>query len=414
VDRFKKFLIVVGMLIATTTMIAACGGDDDSSGGGGGSDDPIVIGLQADLSGAAQFAGEGARYGTQLAISQINANGGIHGRQLELIEEDSRTTPDGGALAAKALVQETPTAIQAGASSTSVLGAKPVIEQAGIPFLVSTANDDAILDEPSEWVFRGGPPPGSVMGVLQAKGAIELYDPQRVALVTDSDTAFAPPQAEIAKKTFEDAGVEIVAEVSVKQSGTDFTGEIQDIKSADPDVIINNGYPELMAKFVTQSKNAGLDAPVVGELAQVTPTFPELVGDAGQGYVGMWASGPYLTEKDPAMDGFRKAFTKEFPDASSDYPNFLTVWNYADLFALASALEAAGPDLEPDAIKEAMEQTTDFVAGEDGNFPYAFPIGLPRTWTPDNHNGSDAVRLLEIKGEDWVPTGVEVSADDAE
>lgn len=414
--QLMKILTAGVLAVALALFAIACGGGDDSGGSGGdngGSEDPIVIGMVADLSGPAQFAGEGGRYGTELAIAQINENGGIHGRQLVLETADSQTTPDGGGLAARSILEQNPTVVQAAASSTAVLGSKPVLERAGVPFVVSTANDDDILADPAEWVFRGGPPPGGINGVLQAQGAMELFSPKRVAFFTDSDTAFAPPQTEVAIKTLEEAGVEVVTDIRVPQSATDFTGEIQQIRNAKPDVVINNGYPQLMAQFVIQLRNAGVDVPVMGDLAQVIPTFPELVGDAGQGYVGMWASGPYLTEDDPAMEDFRAAFEAEFPDANKDeYPNFLTVWNYADMFAIANALEQAGPDLDPEAIREALENTTDFLAGEGDTYPYAFPIGLPRTWTPEDHNGTKMVRLLEVKDGDWVPTGVEVSAEE--
>ena len=75
---------------------------------------------QCDLTGAAGFAGIAGRQGIQMAISQINANGGLNGRKLRLIAQDSASTPDGGVLATRKLIQDNKVVVYYGAADTVV------------------------------------------------------------------------------------------------------------------------------------------------------------------------------------------------------------------------------------------------------------------------------------------------------
>lgn len=386
---------------------AGCGSDDDAAGGSAGttgttaaaSSEPIVLGAQLDLTGAAQFAGIAGRYGIELALAQINENGGVDGRRIELKTQDSATTPDGGALALRKLVQEDDADIVISmASSTSTLGAVPVAISLGMPFYVSGAGDPTVLKDRSPYVFRGAAASHETTSNVFVDLLGDHFQARTVGLMIESSNPGYVKLADLLAEKLPEAGIEVIEEQRFQVTDRDFTAQIAAFRDADPDVILSAGYPQAAALFLRQARRSGLDTPMTGETSQAVPDTIRLAGDeAAEGYTVLWGAPQWIGDETGAMGEFRRAFFEEFPDAKPEFFNFLALWSYADTFVIAEALKRSGGDTEPDALVEALESISDFQAGAGDDWPFAYAVGQPRSFAPDQREGTQTLTPLIIR-----------------
>lgn len=401
----SKNLRALAVLAVAATALVACspgGGGDSPSGDGSASGDPIIYGAQIDVTGPAAFAGIGAQYGIELAIDQINENGGVNGRQLELVVADSKTDPAAGALAIRKLFQQDKAQfVHSAASSTSTVGAAPVAQQLGVPVISTMASDPALFEAAPDNMYFASPTPHPVTAAFIAKFAQEEFAPKTVAILLDTATAHTPIVRETLLAEMEQADIPVVADLTVKQGDTNFGAQIKELQQADPDLIFTLGYASVIGEFIKDARASGLEQQFIGDYGQVAEDMLNITGDAGEGYVSVWMGSMYLTDSDPMMQGFQEAFAERFPDADDAYPNFGTAQAYADTFVIADALRRAGDEITPDTIRKALDETDGFNAGEDENFTYAFAIGRPLAWTDGTHIGSHDLTPLVIKDGNW-------------
>jgi branched-chain amino acid transport system substrate-binding protein len=390
-------------VVALAAMMTAAGcGSSDDDGAGAKTSEPIKYGAQIDLTGPAAFAGLGAQYGIELALDEINANGGINGRKLRLVAADSKTDPAAGALAVRKLAQQDKVAfIHSAASSTSTVGAAPVTEQLEVPLVSSMASDPKLLQTGKQSVYLASPTPHDVTGRFIADFAQQQFHPKTVAIVIDTATVHTPIVREAVVDRLGELGVKVVADLTMKQGDTSFGTQIRTLQSAKPDLIFTLGYAVVVSELLKDARAAGLNQQFIGDYGQVADDMLKVAGKAGEGYVSVWMGGPYLDDQGPAMSGFRAAFAKKFPDADAAYPNFGTAQAYSDTYVIADAIRRAGDDITPASVEKALDTTKHFLAGPGTSFPYAFAIGRPLSWTAANHVGSDQLTPLVINDGKW-------------
>jgi branched-chain amino acid transport system substrate-binding protein len=368
---------------------------------------PIKLGVQLDLTGAANFAGIGGFQGLRMAVSQINAHGGINGRKVSLFVADSATTPDGGVLAARKLIQQNDVdAVISCASSGATIAAVTVARQFKVPYLVACAGDARVQHPWSKYVFQG-----AVVTLPQvAQHASDFiqhhFKAKTVSILWTSTLAIGRSGSDALAAELQRRGLRVVSNQNYVDTDTDFTSQIQTIRNARPDIIYTIAYPTPASRFMTQLRNAGVRTPVLGDTSQAVLDLPKLGGRSVEGMYTMWAgASQFISDETGAMGAYLKAFKARYPDVPATYPNFLGLWMYADTFVLADAIRRAG-GTDADRVVSALERTQGFVAGKGKIFSYAYPIGLPRTFTKTNHNGTRRESLVVIKNGRFVPVAV--------
>ena len=227
---------LMAWLVATILPVSQAGAQSVP----GVSDTEIKIGVHLSLTGPASFVGQGSRVGLSLALAEINANGGINGRKLALSLVDDRGTPDGGVTAVRRLVDEEKVFFVLGAgTSTSTVPVLPYFERNGVPYYVSLASDPAVLEKFRKNVYSGATSTQVVFTEAMSKFVVEKFKPKRLTLI-QCDQGHCTTGGPRVKALFEKSGVNVT--VTTFNSGdTDFTGQIQQIKSSNPDVIFVYG-----------------------------------------------------------------------------------------------------------------------------------------------------------------------------
>ncbi|MFF5179781.1 ABC transporter substrate-binding protein [Micromonospora sp. NPDC000316] len=328
--------------------IAACGGSDSDAS----SDGPIRIGLFTPLAAAVGGFGQPAADGAKLAVSEINAAGGIDGRQVELAVQDNGCTSTNGASAVESLLGDDPVAIIGGLCSDSTLAALPLVERAGVPLLIDLASNPEITKQAGEdgnkWIFRWGPN-DDVTAVSAVTNLAQLGTVRTIALVT-SDDSFGQGGRTAITDAAKNAGITIVSDDAMNLNDPDFAAVVARIGTKKPDAVVlwlNSGSQ--VANFYQQYGAAGLQSvPIAGQLdmAQLSSSTKALKG---------YNSAAYSASVDTPQN---QAYLKAWEANGGTTANAYVGWDgYQSVQILAAALRAAD-EISPKGVREALKNLT--------------------------------------------------------
>jgi len=361
-------------------------------------EDPIVIGVHYPLTGNSSELGQGFQYGAQLALSEINAHGGINGHELKMILVDDQSTPDGAITAVQRLtVGDNVLLIWGGSSSSPTVAVLPRLKMGPTPYYVGFASDPRVLNPPSKYVFSGASAP--VESVVNGVSDFVAHglNAKTVAIMS-CDQANCKIAAPAVKKKLQGYGVNVVAEQAFHSGDSDYTGQINAVKDANPDAIVLWGLPVDGGRMVSQLRRAGVTAKIVGDTGIADQTVIDLAGPAADGLYAMWVGGAqFIGDPTGPMGDWQKRFSKAFPNAPTGYPNQYSLRAYADAYVIAEALRRAGSDLTQANVITQLDTIQNFVAGKDQAFSYAAAVGLPRTFSPTQHQGTTVLAPVVVR-----------------
>lgn len=411
-SSFKRALWLGLAVLASLLVLAACGGDDNGDSGNGteaaGSDTeatadgtPIKIGSHLPLTGPASFVGQGFQSGVDMAVKEINEAGGVNGSPLEVTYVDTEASPTEGVTAVRQLVErDNVDVILAGGTTGETVPALPVIEQSGVPY-ISLAGDPDVYDPIKPNIFLGTTVPEPIKANNAADWIAENLKPKTVAL-TVCDAGHCIEGGPILTERLESHGIEVIVTNDHGIADTDFTAQVQELVASDPDLIYVYSLAASGARIVNQLRIRGYEGDIAGDSGQATPDVIELAGEGAEGFYSSWfASTQVPSDETGAMGEFMAAFAEEYPNPPAGLPNIYTLMGYQDAYVVAEALRVAG-SAEPDAVIDALNNMNDFVAGEDDNWTEAFAIGTPRSFSEDDHVGSEFVEMVVVRDGNFV------------
>lgn len=365
----------------------------------GVTDTEIRIGVHLSLSGPASFVGQGARVGIALAESEINAKGGINGRRLVFTYVDDRGSPDGGVTAARKLVDEENMFIVLGAgTSTATVPVLPYFERNGVPYYVSLASDPQVMGKFRRNVYSGATSTQIVWGQSMAKFVADNLKPKRVAMML-CDQAHCISGGPLVRGFLQNGGAE-VSTTTYNSGDTDFTGQIQQIKSVNPDVIFIYGLASDGGRILPQIRRAGITAQIVGDPALGDPSVARMAGAAAENFYTFWSGGTqFIDDKTGPMGQWLASLDKMKIDRPANTPNTYSTMLYADVYVLAEAIRLAGKNLTRETLMNNLDtKINGFVAGKTPEWSFASAVGFPRTFTPSDHLGNRQLQALVSVG----------------
>lgn len=341
--------------------------------------EPIKIGEFASLTGKEAGFGNESHNGTLLAVEEINAAGGVLGRQLQLITEDNQSKPGESATVVKKLIsREKVVAILGEVASSRSLEAAPIAQAAKIP-MVAPSSTNPRVTEAGNYVFRVcfiDPFQGTVLAKF-VKDTLKL---KRVAIMTSVSSAYSVGLTKFFKERFTADGGTIVAEQKYNEGDKDFRAQLTAIKAAGAEAIFASGYYTEAALITAQARQLGLNVPLFGGDGWDNPALLEIGGAAME---GTYFSTHFAADNpSPAVQGFIERFKKRFNGTT---PGAMACLGYDSVLVLADAIKRAG-STEPAKVREALAQTKDFEAVSG------------RTTIDAKRNASKAAAMLTIKG----------------
>lgn len=337
-------------------------------------DEPIKIGLGFDLSGAESPLDLPASNGALLAIAEINAAGGVLGRQLEGVSHDTRYDMALTAQVAQQFVeQDGVEAVVGFTDSDSVVAAGTILQEAGIPFVTAGATSPLLPDQVGDLFFMAcfG---DNVQAAAAAEYAFENFG-DTAYLLTDSGAIYTTLLAEYFKARFEELGGTIVLEDEYADDATDFSAQITKLRALaeQPDFYFVSAMPYNVGPVVLQMRQAGLEGPIVGGDGYDTPDIISVAGEASE---NVYFTTHALMDSELGTDGI-KAFIEAYNTEYGHAPeNAFAALGYDAVKLLADAIERAG-STDAAAVQAALLETTDF-PGITGSITFADGQHIPQ------------------------------------
>ncbi len=358
--KLKKFASVFAASALAVGLLAGCGAGnkaEEGSTGGSKGGDTIKIGVNLELSGAVASYGTSELSGIELAVEEINAAGGVDGKEIELVKVDNKSEPAEATSAALKLITQDKVVAIIGAATSGATVAQAEIANSNKTPLISpsgTSPNVTVKDngDVNEFVFRTSfiDP---FQGTVAANFAANDLGVKNVAIFSDNASDYSKGLAASFKKDFEAAGGKIVAEESYVGKDSDFRSTLTRIKAANPEFIFIPGYYEEVGLIVKQAREMGITVPLMGADGWDSPILLELAG--AEALNNTFTTNHYSSE-DP--DGIIQDFNKKFNDKYSKSPDAFNALGYDTVYLLADAIKrAGGPDSVK--IKDALAETKD-------------------------------------------------------
>lgn len=317
--------------------------------------EPIKVGEYASLTGKESSLGTSSHQGTVLAVEQINAAGGVLGRPIELIAEDTSSKPgESGTSVRKLIFRDKVIAVLGEVASSRSLEAAPVCQNARIP-MITPASTNPQVTQVGNYIFRTcfiDP----FQGATLARFALGTLHARRIAILSSVSSAYSVGLAKFFRATFVAGGGEVAAEPKYSEGDKDFYAQLTAIKAAGVDAIFNPGYYNEGALIVKQARGLGITAPIFGGDSWEAQELIDLGGPATE---GAYLSSHYSPDNPaPRVQAFIAAYRQRFGGKTPDSNASL---GYDSVLVLADALKRAG-STDHVLLRDAIAATKDFDA----------------------------------------------------
>ena len=326
----------------------------------------IRIGMITDKVGPAKAYAEPVAQGAVFAVKEINAKGGLLGRQVELLVEDDQGKPDVSATAARKLVDAGATFILSVSLTPATQQAQSVTLESKTPHMTPSNSGDTLTTQivnPNFW--QTGPLASTQIATLLSYARNKNY--KRVALVTEN-SALGQLTNQFFKAGLEKSGIQVVSEEVVPGGSTSADAQMQKVRASNADALFMTGVtvPE-NALILRAYRQLGLKMPILANYNLSIPVYSTIAKGLLDGVVFVDAFDPAKADTRRFIDAYKK-------DSGTD-PYNLNGYGYDGLMLVADAIKRAG-STDKDKVRDAMQSTRGFqgVMGGVGT-SYAFADG---------------------------------------
>ena len=329
-NSFRTQFFLTG-IAAFALALAGC-----KQNGGASSDAPTIkVGEFASLTGSEAAFRRSSHNGTLLAVEDINAAGGILGKQLELITEDDQSKDgESGTSAKKLISRDKVVAVLGEVASGRSLEAAQICQQYKVP-QISPSSTNPKVTQTGDYIFRVcfiDPFQGTVM----ANFAKKSLNAKKVAVLTDVGTPYSVGLAKFFKEGFVSGGGEIVVEQKFTKDDKDFKAQLTAIKSQNPDAIFVPGYYGQITLIALQARELGIKVPLIGGDGWEAPELIQGPG-AAEALEGCYFSTHFSPDQDsPKAKEFVAKYEKKF----GARPDAMAALGYDTVLALTEAIKS--------------------------------------------------------------------------
>jgi branched-chain amino acid transport system substrate-binding protein len=352
----KKVLLFVLSAVLVLSVLSGCSTKETSSPDSG---DVIKIGVFEPMTGANAAGGEMTVEGIKLANEKVST---VLGKKVDLVIVDNKSDKVEAANAASRLVDKDKVVAIIGSYGSSLsMAAGDIVKTAKVP-AVGCSPTNPLVTLNNDYYFRVcfiDPFQGTVM----ANYAFNDLSAKKAAIIQDVQQDYSVGLSSYFKKAFiELTGSEssIVGESSYNTGDQDFSAQLTNIKSLNPDVIFAPGNYGESALLIKQARELGITVPILGGDTWEAPEFIEIGGEAVEGAV----YSTHFTAESPVTD-VSKSFLEEYTKKYNKDANAFAALGYDAYMVIIEAIEKAG-EANPVLIRDKIAATDGFV-GATGN-----------------------------------------------
>jgi branched-chain amino acid transport system substrate-binding protein len=397
-----------GLAVIALVALAGCAADDESEDGAAPNTDPetcengpgvtdtsIKFGGSMPLSGASATLGQEQLDAQEAFIEMVNADGGINGRKLELVVQDSVNDPQKDVTNIQYLIeQEEVFAIWGSFGSANAVAVAPITDAAGMPYLFPYANSTPLTTPVTPYTFSI-----ATTNLLQTKAIgnymaeNEPFKDRKLAVMT-----IASPDGVETTQGFKDSamGDNIVADMNYERGSVSFKAQLLTAKEAGAGIMYAGVTDAQFAKLLSEANELGMTPgedvifiPAAGGVS--TKVFELAPGLVDGNWGGVFFDSP--TSDEPGMTELRETVTEYKADASI---GTAAIISWVGGLVVREALENAGDCVNAEVLAAEIEKLEDFDTGG---------LTAPLNFSEDDHLGNQSVQLVEAQDGEWVKVG---------
>lgn len=349
--KFSTKFIAASTAAVMALSLAGCSGgsmDDSSSSNAKASGDSITIGTVTTNSGTAAAYGEAEVKGFELAVSEINAKGGINGKKVKLESMDDKGDATEASNAFNKLSGDNNVLAVAGPTiSATTAAVAPLADQAKLATIAPAATSDSI--ETGNYLFRTCFK-DSYQGEVAARFAAENLKVKKVAVLYGTGDPYSSGVGEAFAKAAEKLGLEVVdKESSSSADDTEYSAQLQKIQASGAELLYAPYYYSVAGPYIIpQARSVGFEGYVMGP----------------DGYDGLKLTGDksqydktYYTTHYSADDNTNtkvQDFIKSYKEKNNAEPNTFAALGYDTIYMLKQAIEKAGKNATREDVRNAV------------------------------------------------------------
>jgi len=376
---------VVSLLMVIALVLSACGGAAAPSGTTAAPQGDLKIAILAPLSGSVATFGLSTKEGALMAIDEWNAKGGLLGRKIVTVVEDSQCKADPAVNAANKVIDQDGVHYIIGevCSSASIPVSKIATAKKVIQISPTSTNDALTVGadgKPVPYIFRACYN-DSFQGQVVANFALKTLNFKSAFVLSDQTNSYTIGLADSFAKTFTAGGGTIVGKENYLGTDTDFSAILSKVSAAKPDMIFLGDYYPTVNLFYKQAKEKGITAPFMGGDGWDSSDLDRVAADGGY-YSNHYDPGDTRAE----VQNFIKAYGAKYKDDKGNpkVPDALAVLAYDAANMLLNSINNAGAD-DTDKVQEAMLKLS--YSGVSGKI----------TIDPNTHNPIKAAVVEQVK-----------------
>lgn len=342
--RFAQTTIVIPIIFALVLSLTFWGCGEKEK--------VIKIGSILPLTGDSADWGANGKYGIDLAVEEINQSGGVNGKKLEVVYEDSQADPKIAVSVVRKLisVNKVP-AIVGDIVSATTLAMAPIVEKEQV-VLVGISTSAPAITNAGEYTFRVWPS-DTYEGTALAKFVYEKGDRKICILHIQND--YGVGLRDVFRKVFTDLGGQILADAGYAKDETDFKSRLTQFSSLRPDGIYLVSYYTDAALVLKQAAELGIKTQFFGATAVESPKLIELAGKAAEGLIY-----PIVSDFDPDNPNEKaKKFIANLKAKFNVEPHWASTHSYDAVYVIVEGMKRGG--LTGSEIQKAMANIKGYI-----------------------------------------------------
>jgi branched-chain amino acid transport system substrate-binding protein len=381
VSNVGRILATISLgLIATTASAETQRGVTDTE---------ILVGTITDLSGVTAVQGVNNSNAVRLAFDEVNEKGGIHGRKIRYIVEDSQYQVPRAVQALNKLINNDGVFFTIEDGGTPMNNATfPMAIEKNVPKLLPLSAARSMFEPFHKLKFSQ-----YSSYVDEMRAGVKYFVEQRgkkAICVMYQDTDFGKDVLAGAVMQTEAMGMKVVATTAHKPTDTDFSAAIAKLHEANCDLITMGTIVRDSTLIIATVKKIGWNVDLLGQVASYDTAIAEAPGNVAEGFYSMAPSlYAYPDDPRPAVQALAKRYKAKYGVEI----NYLGEMGYTSAQIAIEALQRAGRDLTVDSLVKGMESIQDFHDIFGGTYSFS----------PTNHHGATAAFLSVVHNGRWVP-----------
>jgi branched-chain amino acid transport system substrate-binding protein len=339
-----KRILIASIVLAS--LLSAC----TTNGGGGG--DKVRIGVFMSTTGSTANFGISSVNGIKMAADEVNAAGGINGKQVQLLIEDDRSdASEAATIVTKFVTQDQVHAVIGEVASSRSIAAAPIAQNAKIPMLTPSSTNPEVTKK-GDFIFRScfiDPYQGAAIAQFAAK----TLGAKTAAIMVDRKNDYSTGLEKVITEIFTRLGGKIVATQSYQEGDQDFNAQLTSLKGTNPEVIFVPGYYNDVGLIAKQARDKGITVPLIGGDGWDSEQLYKIGGTA--------LNGSYFTNHYSPFDTEPRVvkFVTDYKSRYNSTPDALaaTAYDAANIMfdAIKRSKSLSGPD-----IRDALAATNAF------------------------------------------------------